>query len=277
MGPIDYRELKVVIKGAGEMASGIAHRLFMAGIKKILMTELPNPLCIRRTVSFCEAIYEGQWEVEGVKALFLRSIEEVQKVWDQGMIGVIVDPSSSSIASLNPHVVVDARMIKKYTEGKIKDEPIVIGIGPGFRAPENCHAVIESQRGHFLGKVIYNGEAEPHTKVPSPVLGYTTERVLRAPCSGVVKHVKKIGDRIKKGEIVMYVDKTPVFSEIDGILRGLIREIEVSENEKIGDIDPRMDARYLNTISDKARAIGGGVLEAILHFLPDIRGKEDVT
>jgi xanthine dehydrogenase accessory factor len=272
MGMIDFREVRIIIKGAGEMASGIAHRLFMSGMRKILMTEIERPLCIRRPVSFAESVYEGECLVEGVKGKRIDSLIEIEKVWKDGAIGVIVDPNSNSAKGLSPHVIVDAIMAKRHTGTKKDEAPIVICVGPGFRAPEDCHAVIESQRGHNLGRVIYEGEAEPHTGIPAPTMGYTEERVLRAPRRGMVRHIRKIGDFIKKGDTVLYVDDIPVFSKIDGVLRGLIREIEVSENEKIGDVDPRMDKSYCYTISDKARAIGGGVLEAILHFLPEIKG-----
>lgn len=269
---VDYREILIIIKGAGEMASGIAHRLFMSGMRRILMTEIEKPLCVRRTVSFSEAVYEGECYVEGVKAVRIDALDGIEKVWDKGCIGVVVDPTGKSVKELKPHVLVDAVMAKKYTGTKKEEAPIVICVGPGFRSPENCHAVIESQRGHNLGRVIYEGEAEPHTGIPAPTLGYTEERVLRAPHAGKVKHVKGIGDAVRKGDLILYVDETPVFSKINGILRGLIREIEVSENEKIGDVDPRMEPKYCYTISEKARAIAGGVLEAILHFLPQVRG-----
>ncbi len=264
---IDYREIKVIVKGAGEMASGIAHRLYMAGIKKILMTEIENPLSVRRTVSFSEAIYDGETSVENIKAVRIDTLGELDRVWEKGFIAVKVDPLASCVKELKPHVLVDAIMAKRNTGTTKEDAPIVICVGPGFKAPENCHAVIESMRGHNLGRVIYEGEAEPPTGVPAPVLGYTKERVLRAPCAGYVKHVKGIGDVVRKDDLVLYVGDTPVFSKIDGILRGLIREIYVEANEKIGDVDPRMEPLFCYTISEKARAIAGGVLEALFHFL----------
>lgn len=272
MSFLDYRDLIVLIKGAGEMASGIAHRLYMAGIKKIIMTEIKNPLAIRRTVCFSEAVYEGKAFVEGVEAILIDSPNDLKNVWDKGSIGVIVDPEAKSAKEIKPHVIVDAIMAKKPTGTKKEEAPIVICVGPGFRAPIDCHAVIESMRGHNLGRVIYEGEAEAPTGIPAPVLGYTKERVLRAPHSGKVRHAKKIGDLVREGDLVLYVDETPVFSKIGGILRGLIREIEVQENEKLADVDPRMEQKYCYTISDKARAIGGGVLEATLHFFSRLQG-----
>jgi len=259
-------KFKIVIKGAGEMATGIAHRLFMANMKNIVMTEIEKPLTVRRTVAFSEAIYTGAWEVEGVTALPVRNAAEVSDVWKNGKIAVIVDPGWNIVESLKPDIVIDAIMAKKNT-GTMKNEaPVVIGVGPGFEAPRDVHAVVESNRGHNLGRVIYTGATEPHTGVPGPVMGITTDRVLRSPHDGLVKHVKELGDKIRKGDIVLYVDNTPVPAPIDGILRGLIREIQVEANEKIGDVDPRGKKEYYYTITEKARAIGGGVLEAIMHL-----------
>lgn len=262
-------DLRILIKGAGEMATGIAFRLYMSGMKRIIMTEIEHPLSIRRTVSFSEAIYEGVHEVEGIRAVRIDEPEEVEDIWKKGFIAVMVDPEAKRAKEIRPNVLVDAIMAKRYTGTKIDDAEIVICVGPGFRAGRDCHAVVESQRGHNLGRVIYDGEAEPHTGIPFPVMGFTEERVLRAPHAGKVRHAKSIGEMVKRGEIVLYVDDTPLESKIDGVLRGLIREIEVKENEKLADVDPRMDVSYCYTISDKARAIGGGVLEAILHLLQE--------
>lgn len=261
------RDIKIVIKGAGEMASGIAHRLYMSNFKKILMTEIEKPISVRRFVAFSEAVYEKTWTVEGVTAELISDLNELEHIWDNGRIGVIVDPKWSVVGVLKPYIVVDAIMAKKNIGTKKDEAPIVIGIGPGFNAPDDCHAVIESNRGHNLGRVFYEGSAEPHTGIPGPVMGLTVERVIRSERPGVVRHVKSLGDEVKKGDIVMYIDDTPVFATIDGILRGQIREIFVNANEKIGDIEPRGKKEYCFTISEKARAIGGGVLEAIMHFL----------
>ena len=259
--------LSIVIKGAGEMASGIAHRLFMANITRICMTEIENPLCVRRTVSFCEAVFEQEVEVEGVPGKLVRNQAELAGAWTHKKIGVIIDPSWRIITDLKPDVVVDAIMAKRNL-GTSKDEaPLVIGVGPGFAAPDNVHVVVESNRGHYLGRAIYHGAAEAHTGMPGLTAGYSRERVLRSPLEGMVRHVKSIGDMVTKGETILYVDATPVPAGIDGVVRGLIREIRVRANEKVGDIEPRGDVSYSQTISDKARAIGGGVLEAVMHHL----------
>jgi xanthine dehydrogenase accessory factor len=258
--------LMVLIKGAGEMASGIAHRLFMANITRIVMTEIPRPLCVRRTVAFSEAVYEGLAEVEGVKAVYAEDIGKTLALWNQERIVVLIDQVGRTVEELKPHVVVDATMRKQKQETGKNQAPLVIGVGPGFEAPRDVHMVVESNRGHDLGRVIYNGSAEPYTATPAPTMGYTFERVLRSPHRGTVRHVKTIGDTIKTGDIVLYVNQTPVAAGIDGILRGVIREIEVEENEKVGDIDPRGRKEYCYTITEKARSIGGGVLEGILHM-----------
>lgn len=258
-------ELKVVIKGAGEMASGIAHRLYRANIRQIVMTDIERPLCVRRAVSFCEAIFEKTFAVEGVTAELVTDADAISGVWMSGNIGVVADPTWGIIGQIKPHVVVDAIMAKKPTRTRPDEAELVIGVGPGFSAPQDAHVVIESNRGHDLGRVIYEGQAEPFTGVPGLTAGYRKERVLRAPHSGRVRHARSLGDGVEKGEVVLYVDKTPVHAPIPGILRGLIREIDVWENEKLGDIEPRGETVDWHTISDKARAIGGGVLEAIMH------------
>lgn len=258
-------DLVVVIKGSGEMASGIAHRLFMANIRQILMTDIAEPICVRRTVAFSESIYEGKMTVEGVEAERLEASDEAFDTWKRGRIGVIVDPSWNVVKTLKPDIVVDAIMAKKNLGTQKNEAPLVIGVGPGFNAPTDVHIVVESNRGHYLGRAIYEGSAEPHTGIPGPTMGYTVERVLRSPKAGLVRHEKKIGDMVAVGDTVLYVDDVPVKASIGGMLRGLIREINVSNNEKVGDVDPRGVPDYCMTITEKARAIGGGVLEAVLH------------
>jgi len=258
-------QLIVVIKGAGEMATGIAHRLYESNIRNIIMTEIPEPISVRRTVAFSEVVFDGKKTVEGVDAELIQTIDEMHNIWQKKKIAVIVDPKWTIVSTLQPDIVIDAIMAKKNLGTKKAEAPFVIGVGPGFVAPSDVHAVIESNRGHNLGRVFYDGAAESHTGIPGPTMGYTSERVLRSPHPGLIKHVKALGDSVRKDEIILYVDETPVNAPIDGLLRGLIREIKVSGNEKIGDIDPRGVQEYCFTITEKARAIGGGVLEAILH------------
>lgn len=258
-------QLIVVIKGAGEMATGIAHRLYESNIRNIVMTEIPEPISVRRTVAFSEVVFEGKMTVEGIVAELIQTFDEVHDIWQKKKIAVIVDPKWAIVSVLQPDIVIDAIMAKKNLGTKKTEASFVIGVGPGFAAPAEVHAVVESYRGHNLGRVFYDGAAEPHTGIPGPTMGYTSERVLRSPHAGLVKHVKALGDSVKKDEVILYVDETPVKATIDGLLRGLIREIRVKDNEKVGDIDPRGVKEYCFTITEKARAIGGGVLEAIMH------------
>jgi xanthine dehydrogenase accessory factor len=259
-------DVSIVIKGAGEMASGVAHRLFMAHMTRVCLIDLEAPLCVRRAVSFCEAMFERQVEVEGVVGKLVRNRAELEEAWARKQIGVMVDPAWKIIGDMKPDVVVDAILAKRNL-GTARDEaPIVIGVGPGFSAPDAVHAAIESNRGPNLGRAIYAGAAEAYTGIPAMKAGFSWERVLRAPHAGMVRNVKSIGTPVRAGETVLFVGETPVKAAIDGVLRGLIREIEVSGNEKVGDVESRRE-QSCRAISDKAMAIGGGVLEAILHLL----------
>jgi len=265
------KDLSIVIKGAGEMASGIALSLYRAGMPRICMVEIDLPLCVRRMVSFCEALYEKQVEVEGVTAMKVQDRFELAEAWNRRQIGVMVDPDWKIIAVLRPDVVVDS-ILAKQNLGTVKAEArVVIGVGPGFSAPDVVHAAVESNRGPNLGHVVYAGETEPHTGIPGMRAGYSWERVLRAPHAGMVRLVRSIGDPVKAGDEILYVDETPVRAEIDGIVRGLIREIRVEEKEKIGDIDPGSDPSCCRMVSDKAKAVGRGVVEAVKKLLPDER------
>ena len=250
------------------MATGIAHRLFMCGLTSILMSEAPAPLAVRRGVSFCEAVHEGAKTVEGVRAERIEDISAIASVWERTALGVLVDAEADFLKTFDYDVLIDATMMKK-PKGPLKRKGragrFFIGVGPGFRAPDGVDAVIETNRGHDLGRVIYDGEAEPPTGVPGVIEGVSASRVLRAPHAGMIKTVKSIGDEAKKGDLILYVDDTPVYAAIDGLVRGLIRPIRVWNNEKVGDIDPRGEKRHCYTISEKARAIAGGVLEAIMH------------
>lgn len=259
-------ELVVLIRGAGEMASGVAHRLFRSHLK-ICLLEIAHPLAVRRGVSFCEAVYEGEKEVEGVRAKLISRTEEIRSVWEEGKIPLLIDPEGESTrAFLSPDVLVDAILAKRNLGTKRTDAPLVIGLGPGFTAGQDVHVVIETNRGQSLGKIIFEGSAEPDTGVPAPVSGFTVERVLRAPGRGIFQPVKSIGDEVAMGAIVAWVDRQPVAAQVGGVVRGMLRGgTEVKEGMKVGDVDPRGIRDYCFTISEKARAIGGGVLEAILN------------
>ena len=258
-------DLEVLIKGGGEQASGVAHRLFRSHFK-VCITEIPNPRAVRREVAFCEAVYEGEKEVEGVVAKRVGTKEEIFEVWKENKIPLMVDPQSTVKEYLKPNILIDATMPKRNLGiTKITDAPLVIALGPGFWAGRDAHLVIETNRGHDLGRIITEGEAEKFTGVPGVIGGYGIERVFRAPRAGRFISSKKIADYVQVDEIVGEVEGLPVKVRIKGILRGLIRDgLDVRERQKLGDVDPRGVKESCYTISDKARAIGGGVLEGIL-------------
>lgn len=254
----------ILIKGAGDLASGVAVRLSHCGFS-IVMTDLPHPTSIRRTVCFSEAILKGKYTVEDVTAEYAASHEHIDRIHRNGHIAVLADPQAECINSLRPEIVIDAILAKRNLGTKITDAPVVIALGPGFTAGKDCHAVIETMRGHDLGRVILNGSAEPNTGIPGNISGFTTERVLRAPTDGIFTEIHHIGDLVEKGEPVAEVDGTPLLAPLSGVIRGLLPSgTPVSEGMKSGDIDPRPVLSHCYTVSDKARAIGGGVLEAIM-------------
>ena len=260
-----YPDHIVLIKGAGDLATGVAARLYRCGFV-VVMTERPNPLMVRRSVSFGEAVYATQVEVEGILALHASDLRAVHLVLDQGNIPVLVDPQADCLAELLPTALVDAIMAKINLNTRITDAPCVVALGPGFTAGVDCHAVIETNRGYSLGRVIYTGSAEPDTGQPGSIDGKTEERILRSPVQGVVVGQASIGDHVTKGQTVAQVNGQPVYTQIAGILRGLIHSgICVSAGTKIGDVDPRAEPAQCQQISDKAYAIAGGVLEAVLR------------
>ncbi len=260
-------DLKILIRGAGEMASGVAHRLSRCHFS-VLMTELATPLSIRRAVCFSEAILKGQTEIEGVRGVHVSSPSQVFAAWQAREIPILIDPELKVRKQFPFDVVVDATLAKRNIGTYRGFAPLVIGLGPGFTAGEDVDIVIETNRGHHLGRVIFHGTAQPDTGIPGSTLGYTTERVLRAPADGPFKAVKAIGDTIQAGEIVGYAGEAPMRAQISGVLRGILPNgIKVFKGMKSGDVDPRGDRVNCFTISDKARAVAGGVLEAILSVM----------
>ena len=258
-------ELKICVKGAGEMASGIVCRLHQANIKNIVMLEVESPLAVRRQVSFCEVIYEKKQTIEGLTALRAKTMAEVEALWQQEKIAVMVDPDWQLLKQNSFDVVIDAILAKKNLGTHRKEALQVIGLGPGFKAGDDVHLVIETQRGHNLGRVLDQGRAEPNTGIPGDIAGYTRERVLRAPQAGIFQTTKSIGDLIEAGDLLGTVSDKELRAEISGVIRGLIRaDTPVKKGLKLGDIDPRGDINYCHTVSEKARALGGAVLEAIL-------------
>lgn len=258
----------VLIKGAGDLASGVAVRLYRCGYR-LVMTEIPHPLMVRRTVSFGEAVCDGVTQVEGIQAVRAENCSRAREILADGKIPVLVDPEAACKQELRPAVLIDAIMAKVNTGTTINDAPLVIALGPGFTAGVDCHAVVETNRGHHLGRVIYQGCAEPNTGQPGEIGGKSTERLLRAPVAGVVEAQNKIGDRVSEGQIVAHVDDAPVYALTSGVLRGMIRGgVRVDAGTKIGDVDPRAVYAHCFEVSDKGLAIAGGVLEAMLAAQP---------
>lgn len=254
----------IIIKGAGEMASGVAVRLYRAGFRRLVMLETDRPTAVRRTVSFCEAVYDKKQSVEGIEAILVDDQEGVDSAWEKDCLPVCVDPKWDLISRFSPTISIDAVLAKRNLGTKIDEAPLVVALGPGFTAGVDAHRVIETNRGHDLGRVLTSGSAEANTGIPGSIGGFTVERVLRSPIAGPIESLRKIGDVVKAGETVCMVGGTPVTAKIDGILRGLIRDgLTVEKNMKIGDVDPRCKRENCFTVSDKARALGGAVLEAI--------------
>ncbi|MFA5523828.1 MAG: selenium-dependent molybdenum cofactor biosynthesis protein YqeB [Tissierellales bacterium] len=254
----------VFIRGGGDIATGVAHRLHRSGFR-ILLLEKEKPTVIRRTVSFAQAIFDGQIIVEGIKAIRVNKIEEMYNCWKENVIPIIIDEDLEVLRKIKPDVFVDG-ILAKENLGITKDiAPLTIALGPGFEAGVDVDIVIETKRGHYLGSIIYEGFAEPNSGIPGIINGFGHERVIKSPTKGEVKHASKIGDLVKADDNIAYVGNVPVRAPIDGVLRGLIMEgLEIEEGLKMADVDPRGVREYCNSISEKAKAIGGGVLEAIL-------------
>ena len=262
--------MRVVIRGAGDLASGVALRLWRSGMDVVLL-DVEKPTAIRRTVAFSEAIVHGEQTVEDVTAK-LATAETVEETLAAGYIPVLVDPEGRSVPKLKPDALVDAILAKRNLGTEIRDAPVVIGVGPGFTAGVDCHAVVETMRGHSLGRVIREGSAIPNTGIPGLIGGFAGERVLRAPAAGLFHPLRDIGDAVTEGEILATVEGKPIIATLTGTLRGILPEgTEVFPGMKAGDIDPRCQRSHCFTASDKALAVGGGVLEAILALTGALR------
>jgi xanthine dehydrogenase accessory factor len=263
---VKVSEVGVIIKGGGDIASGIAWRLHHCRFR-VLITEIDRPMAVRRKVAFCEAVYDKRALVQGIEAVLISRADEAQRVWDEGKMPVLVDPLCEARKVLMPEVIVDAILAKKNLGTSMTDAPLVIALGPGFTAGKDAHFVVETNRGHNLGRLLDSGVAEPNTGIPGPVQGITEGRVLRAVADGLWQNKMDIGDSVRVGEVVGLVDTAPVKARIDGVIRGMIHPgIRVRKGLKIGDIDPRGQKEYCYTISEKALAIAGAVLEGILRF-----------
>jgi xanthine dehydrogenase accessory factor len=260
----------ILVRGGGDLASGVIYRLYQAGMQ-VVVTELPQPLVVRRLVSFAEAIYQKEHSVEGVPSRLANDCEEALALLKKRIIPVLIDPAARCREALRTIVLVDGRMTKQPPELGIEAAPLVIGLGPGFIAGENCHAVIETNRGHTLGRVIWQGRAEADTGLPEAVFRRQADRVLRAPRAGKLQAFAEIGERLKTGQKIAEIEGEPILAPFEGVLRGIIHPGSfVGEGTKVGDLDPRNDPRFCRLISEKSLAVGGGVLEAILTR-PEIR------
>jgi len=268
-----FRDHLVLLRGGGDLATGVAYRLHKAGFPLIVL-ELPHPLVVRRRVSLATAILEGEVAVEDLHAVRVATPDDALRLALTGIIPVLVAPNPPTTLLNSSLVLVDARMAKRNLDTRIDQAPLVIALGPGFTAGVDCHAVVETNRGHHLGRVLWQGTAEPNTGTPGVVAGKGTERVLRAPAAGPVRWRKEIGDRVVAAELMGDVFGQPVVAPFDGRVRGLIAPgTVVPAGLKIGDVDPRDDVAACFTISDKALAVGGGVLEAILTYLSSLSEK----
>ncbi len=264
--------MKILIRGAGDLATGIAYRLKRCG-HDILMTDVAVPTAVRRTVSFSRAVYEGTAEVEGIEAVLAKDISEANAVIASDRIPVMVDPEAKVGEEFVPDIVVDAIIAKKNLGTKITDAGLVIGVGPGFTAGVDCHCVVETKRGHYLGKTIYSGSAIPNTGIPGEIGGYSVERIIRAGADGEFHPIRQIGEKVLEGDIVAESGGVQIKALMPGIIRGMLQEgVQVHAGMKCGDIDARCEVSHCYTISDKARAIGGGVLEAVSRYEERIKG-----
>jgi xanthine dehydrogenase accessory factor len=261
----------ILIRGGGDLASGVAVRLYHSGLN-VVITELPEPLAVRRSVAFSEAIYEGQVTIENITGRVATDPTDMLKiinVLSKRQVPVLIDPQCTSVQILNPIAIVDARMLKRAPEALRHHAMLYIGLGPGFRAPDNCQVVIETQRGHTLGRVIWQGESLGDTRNPEGDM----RRVLRSPVDGKFVSSARIGDHFELGERIAAVDDQVIAAPFAGVLRGLLRPgLMATKGMKIGDIDPRDDPRLIDMVSDKALAVGGAVLEALLTR-PEVRSK----
>ncbi len=254
----------VLIRGGGDLATGTAARLHRCGFD-VVVTEIAKPIAVRRLVALAEAVYTGEVHIEDLLGRRVEDLATVPRVLEEGVIPVLVDPAAACRRSLQPQVLVDGRMHKALPEIGMEAAPLVIGLGPGFTAGLDCHAVIETNRGHNLGRVYWEGSAEADTAVPEEVADYDVDRVLRAPNTGQFEGRMPLGSIVREGEVIAAVDGIPLEAPFDGALRGLLHSgLEVEVGMKVGDLDPRGESSYCYQISDKSLAVGGGVIEAIL-------------
>jgi xanthine dehydrogenase accessory factor len=260
-----------LIKGAGDLATGVALRLRSAGFS-IVMTEISSPTVVRRSVAFAEAVYEGEVTVEGVRGVCADDRTAVRGLISQEVVTVVVDPETTVLRELKPVLLVDAIIAKRNLGTSVADAPAVVALGPGFLVGRDAHAVVETCRGHTLGRVITEGEALPDTGIPGEIGGRSAERVLRAPGDGMLRTEVTIGTQVRANEVVAHVGDLAVVAPFDGVMRGLLRSgLHVTKGMKLGDVDPRASCDNWALVSDKALAVAGGVLEAACALLGGVR------
>ncbi len=258
--------MNILIRGGGDLASGIALRLYKCHFK-VLILEIEQPRVVRRSVSFANAVYEKDIKIEDVAGHLITTPQEIIPFDFSAGIPVFIDPAGVVQDLFKPSVVIDARMLKKQVSYDLGWEPLILGLGPGFHGGVNCHAAIETNRGHFLGRVLWDRPTQADTGVPGIVQGKQAERVLRAPAAGIIQSKAQLGQFFNQGDEIAYVNKMPIRAPFQGCLRGLMHNgLRVEAGEKVGDLDPRLDTRYTKYISEKSLAIAGGVLEAILSY-----------
>ncbi len=261
-------QVTVLVKGAGEQASGTAHRLFRCGLR-VVMCDLPQPTAVRRRVAFASALYEGSIQVEGVEArAWSLSGLPALAGFDGRHIPVFADPDDKLREALRPQVIIDARILKRNEGNRLDHAPLVIGYGPGLIAGRDVHAVVETDRGHDLGRIITRGQAAFDTGVPGSIAGHSLGRVLRAPCDGPLEVLRDIGSLVQAGDELARVAGSSVHAAVNGVVRGMCHPgIDVRRGQKLGDVDPRGDVRACATISDKARNIAGAALELVVRHV----------
>lgn len=266
---------RIVVRGGGDLASGVIHRLFRCGYR-ILILESELPSAIRRKVAFCEAVYEGVVQIEGVRCRRIERMEQCEEVWKRNELPLLIDPEANAVRQMRPAAVIDAILAKKNLGTERNMAPLTIALGPGFRAGADVDFVVETMRGHSLGRIITQGCAFPNTGIPGVIAGVGKERVIHSPAAGIIHNLTEIADLVEEGQVLARVGETPVYASISGVLRGIIRDgYPVREGLKIADIDPRESEREnCFTISDKARCIAGSVLEILISqkVLPDAEG-----
>lgn len=253
----------VLLRGGGDLASGVAAVLHRNGWK-VVISELPEPMVVRRKVAFAEAVWEAQHRVEKIESVLSRNDDEIESALKAGKISVVVDPNATIAERFDFRAVVDARMLKRFQANTIRQDIPLIGLGPGFIAGENCLAVIETNRGDNLGKIIWEGTAEQDTGIPGIVEERGLERVLYSSCQGIIKTFVEIGELVKQGQVLAEVGGEEILAPFDGLVRGMLRDgLNIKAHTKVGDVDPRLDLSLAAQISDKALVVGLSVLEVV--------------